>query len=154
MVDLAPLVLYCLKRDFGGPIDIYQLGSPTVDLTTGIKTSTPTRIHVRRAVILPAKMLRSKIAVRGTANSDVLNLADFGTREFIIERKDVRGYTPCVDDWIIYQVTRYQMAAIEEFECGDGWVVTGKEIVGVMPQQQLAMSIHSQVDVNVEARKR
>jgi hypothetical protein len=147
MTNLSPLVLYCLKRDYGGVVDVYHLGTSTVDLTTGAKTVTSTRFHIPRAVIMPARMSRSKITVRA-ANTDFLNLADFGTREFVISRKDAKGLVPTVDDWIVYDRKKYQMATIEGFECGDGWVITGKEMPGDLPTQSL--DAHARVHFHSE----
>jgi hypothetical protein len=140
MTNLSPLVLYCLKRDFGAPIDIYHLASSSVDLQTGTKTSVATGYHVNRAVVMPARMSRSKVIVR-TANTEFLNLVDFGTREFIVSCKDAIGLTPATDDWIVYDGKKYQIATIEEFECGGGWVFSGKEISGEIPRQVLATRV-------------
>jgi hypothetical protein len=137
MTNLSPLVLYCLKRDFGAPVDIYHVASSDVDLTTGKKTVAAVSYHVTRAVVMPAKMTRSKIIMR-TANHEFLDLADFGTREFIVDRKDARGLVPTVDDWLVYDGHKYQFADIEEFECGGGWIFHGKEMSGEVPCQQLA----------------
>ena len=151
MTTLSPLVLYCLKRDYPASIDIYQLSTSTVDLSTGAKTVTTAKFHIARAVALPERMLRSKIIMR-TANHEFLNLADFGTREFIVDRKDAKGLVPSTDDWIVHGTKKYQVASIETFECGGGWILTGKEMAGDFPLQELnPLRAVSNLDVRTEA---
>ena len=130
--QMSPLVLYCLKRDFGGAIDIYKLVSSGTDLKTGKRLVEVNKYHVQRAVIMPVRMSRSQIMLRTSLhNKAFLNLHDEGTREFIIERKDVRQLTAItVDDYIVYNHQKYQLSAIEDYEAGSGWVVTGKVDIG------------------------
>jgi hypothetical protein len=132
-------------------VDIYHLASSSVDLSTGKKIVTSVGYHVKSAVVMPARMTRSKVIMR-TANHEFLDLADFGTREFIVDRKDAKGLSPTVDDWIVHNGHKYQIAVIEEFECGGGWVFSGKEISGEVPCQQLAPnSAGTQLTLAVEA---
>jgi hypothetical protein len=96
-----------------------------------------TTYHVNRAVIMPARMSRSRISLGTSANKDFLDLYDSSAREFIIDRKDATGLrTLTPDDWIAYANRKYQIKTVESFEFDSGWVVTAVDI-GAMPVQEV-----------------
>ncbi len=130
--------LYMLKREYGGPIDIYKLMDSQTDVRTGQKTVTTSVYHIRRAVILPAGFLRVRMPSISSANKDYVagGAYDSNTREFIVDRRDAPGLTTLTaDDWIIYKGQKYQVSKMESFEFDSGWIITTSESVGESPQQ-------------------
>jgi hypothetical protein len=125
--------LYRLKRDYGGPIDIYQLVSSATDSRTGVTTLATNKTHVRCAAIMPATQSRKAIA-RGQIKST--GTYDIGICDFIIDRKDAPSLaTLTSDDWIVANGHKYQVGTVESFQVNEGWIVTGREMVGEVPQQ-------------------
>jgi hypothetical protein len=50
--------LYMMLREYGGTIDIYTLTSSTTNQETGVTAIVKDVVHVDRAVVLPAKILK------------------------------------------------------------------------------------------------
>jgi hypothetical protein len=133
---MSQLVLYKLKRDYGGPIDIYKLVNSQTDVKTGQKVVTTSVNHIHRAIILPAGWSRVRMPAISSANKDfpVGGAHDSNVREFIVDRKDAPGLTTLTaDDWIVYQGRKYQISKVESFEFDSGWIITAKELVGEVP---------------------
>ena len=153
LTQMSPLILYCLKRDFGGPIDIYQLLSSEADVLTGKRVVKVRKYHIHRAVVLPERMSRSEIMLRTSLHNKAFqNLHDEGSREFIIERRDARALwllTP--DDWIVYNHRKYQISIVENFEVDSGWVVTGKEDMGAPVDEVTEETVQSTLAITDEA---
>ncbi len=135
--QMTPLLLYCLKRDYGGAIDLYQLTSSVTDVKTGVRTVEVTKYHIHRAIIMPVRMARAQLMLRTSLhNKAFYNLHDEGSREFIIERKDARGLTTITpDDYIVYEHQKYQIGSVEDYETGGGWVITTKVDPGGAAQE-------------------
>jgi len=125
--------LYMLKREYGGPIDIYKLLDSQTDVRTGQKILSTKVFHIRRAIILPAGYARIRMPSISSANKDFIagGAHDSNTREFIVDRKDAPGLTTLtVDDWLVYQGRKYQISKIESFEFDSGWIITAKQSIG------------------------
>lgn len=134
------LVLYGLKRQYGGSIDIYQKGSQSVDYETGAKTINKDVIPIRRAIILPAKVLReaSQTISVISANKAFIygGTYDSSTRMFIIDRRDVPELPELTeDDWIVYDGRKFEIKQFEMAEFDSAYVITGKAVLGDVPEQ-------------------
>ncbi len=145
--------LYQLKKDYGAPIDIYKLISSTTNVRTGAKIITKTVTHVRRAVVIPARI--DRVAQQSisliSANKEFVSggTYDLSQRDFIIDRHDVRTLpelTP--DDWIIYNRRKYQVKTVEAFEVDAGWVITARELVGEVPEQIIEEHVRTSLDLD------
>ena len=147
-------ILYALKRQYGGQISIRKLLNSQTDARTGKKTETTKLIPVARAVVLPAHSWCK--VVRGiSANKDYMagGAYDATARDFIVDRKDVRELpTLTSDDWILYRGRKYQVSAVETFECDAGWVITARAIDGEVSQQTLTVAATDQLELNPEAK--
>jgi hypothetical protein len=128
-------ILYMLKREYGGPIDIYKLVDSRTDVQTGQKTVTTNVYHIRRAIIMPAGWSRVRMSAISSANKDCVagGAHDTNIRDFIVDRKDAPGLTLTPDDWIVCKGRKYQMSKVEAFEFDSGWIITAKESVGEVP---------------------
>lgn len=131
--------LYMLKRQFGGTISIYQMGDATVDHLTGVKTIPKTVTVVRRAIILPVKIVREvvqSISVISANKSFVVGGSyDTSLRMFIVEQNDAPGIELTESDWIVYRDRRYEVKSFEEYEFDSAWVIMGKAVRGDQPAQ-------------------
>ena len=132
-------VLYSMKREYGGTIDIYKLNGSTTDVLTGNRVINKTVFHIQRAVVLPVKVRRLdlKNVAQIAANRAFVegNTNDYGTRQFIVDRRDCPNLpTLTQDDWIVFEGGKYQIADVESFH-HEGWLINAKELVGEIPEQ-------------------
>jgi hypothetical protein len=124
-----------MKKEYGSPITVYQLGSVNTDHNTGIKTQTHTSTFVPRAVVLPVDLTRDVIQTISmiSANKKVVQGGTFdpGMRRFIIDRTDVPAtYVIHHDDWIGFDGARYNVKKVEVFEQSTAWLIHAKLIEG------------------------
>lgn len=146
---MLPLNLYMLKRQHGGPVDIYKLTTSTTDVKTGVKTQTKTVYHVDRAVILPAGYLRTR-SPSIISNSQFVagGSRDTSLRDFIVDRKDVPLLlTLTVDDWIVYNNKKYQITKSDGPEYDSCYYITAKELVGEVPEQVFNIQVEGHMEV-------
>jgi hypothetical protein len=146
---LAPLTIYLLKRQYGGPISIYKLASSTTDARTGEKVVTTSVYPVKRAIVMPAGYTRERAALGRLAAS---GSRDVSERDFIIDRRDVSGLTDLTaDDWIVYDSRKYQVKAVETCEFDAVMLITAKELVGEVPEQVFAVQADNTLSVEDQA---
>lgn len=148
--------MYSLKRQWGAPIDLYRhTGDATTNLDTGIKTTPKEVHHIRRAIVLPAKIMREVLQSISqiSANKAMVYGGSFDTssRVFIIDQRDVRAIPDDgiqLDDWIVYKGHRYELKQIEEFDLGGAWMITGKRVYGSVHEQIFPMVADSWLDLS------
>lgn len=152
------MAIYALKRQYGGPIVVYQLLSSTVDPKTGDATRTTRATRIKRAIILPAMIARE-----ATRNISIISadkqmvqggVFETGRRVFIIDRRDARGLVLTHDDWLVWNGNKYQFEKIEEMEFDSGWMIYAKLLVGETDDEtglQQTMDASDAVEVESEA---
>lgn len=131
--------LYSLKRQYGGSIDIYTLDSASTDPRTGIVTSVRDVVHIDRAPVLPARLVRevrrSISQISANKMFVVGGTYDAGRRIFIVDRNDAPNLQLTNNSYIVYRSRKYEIETIQEFEFEAGWTITGRELVGEVPEQ-------------------
>lgn len=129
--------LYMLKREYGDRVEIHKLLSSETDVRTGRKEITTNRIVVPRAIVLPETLDRTtkhNIAFISSNKEFAFGgTSDIGTRNFIIDRRDVSLPELSADDWLVYLHHKYQIQKIQSFEQDAGWIITAKRISGEVP---------------------
>lgn len=149
LIRLVRTCIYHLKRDYGGEITLYRLGTATTDRATGVKSETHSSVYIPRAVVLPVNVKREVIQSISaiSANKKVVMGGSFdtGTRVFIIDRQDARGYSLTNDDWIVYKHVRYDIVTIDEFEDATAWLITAKAVEGAPPNEDIRANGNSYV---------
>jgi hypothetical protein len=138
-------LLYSLQRDYGGSFDFYQRGpAGNVDVKTGVVTVDKSVTHIRRGIILPAKIAREaaqNISVISANKSFIFGgTYDTSVRMFIVSRRDIpdldlQDFEPTPDDWIVYNSRKYEIKSFQDFEFDAAWVFTGKSVLGDKPEQ-------------------
>ena len=131
-----------MKKEYGGPITVYKLGTAETDYDSGVKTYSHSSTPINRAVVLPSRVAReiTQTISMISANKKVVQggTYDTGKRAFIIDRTDVPAtFNFNNDDWIIYDGKRFDIITVDEFEYKTGWIVVGKVIEGTNPRQDL-----------------
>ena len=142
LIRLIRNCIYAMKRDYGGPITLYSLGTAATDRATGVKTESHSSVYIPRAVVLPAKVQREVIqsisAISANKKLVMGGTFDAGTRVFIIDRRDAPAVTTVSnDDWVVYDHKRYELKSIEEFEQSTAWLITGKMVEDVAPNEDI-----------------
>lgn len=147
-------VLYGLKRDYGGRIDLYKKGAVTSNAKTGERTVAKSVTVINRAIILPADVARRE--VRGisliSANKTMVMGGgyDSSIRVFIIERRDAPDISLSKDDWIVFEGKKYEVHSFDDFEFDTCWVITAKALLGETPEQIHLLSADSLMDLSSE----
>lgn len=128
-------VVYRMKRSYGLPIDYYQLVEHEMDPESGDKTSTLTKIRVRRAIVLRAREFRSFVYDLAfiSANKDFTTGGFFDPedRRIILDRQDMpANFNPKIDDYIIFQNNKYEVSEVYEFEEDSANMFVARKIRG------------------------
>ncbi len=144
--------LYMLKRQYGGTIDIYTLVSSSTDPKTGNVTTDRTVVHVDRAVVLPARITRE---VRKSISQISVNKMfvvggtyDAGRRIFIVDRDDTPDLQLTNNSYVVYKSRKYEIESFQEFEFEAGWLITGRELVGEVPEQIHHLKADNLIDLS------
>ena len=145
--------LYGLKRQYGGRVDVYKLVTTATAYETGVKSYTRTMICVPKCIVLPVKIQREVVqSISQISASKAFvygGTYDAGTRMFIVDARDLPDdYEITNDDWLVYDGRRYDIKSITEFEQHTGWVVVGKEVKGVRPEQIFHVRVENLLDVD------
>ena len=145
-------VLYALKRQYGGQIDVHKLSASETNVRTGQKLQTVTVTRIKRAIVLPGHTARK--VIRGisliSANKMMVTGGSYDSQkgDFIIDRRDAPGLPALTaDDWIVYQGRKYQVAEVDAFEFDAAWIVTAKELVGEVPQQTFRVGVSDSLNL-------
>ncbi len=131
-------VLYQLKRDYGFQIEIFKLVNSDTDVRTGVKTTQTTRFVIPRAVVLPEMLNRTthQSISMISSNKEFVSggTSDIGTRNFIVDRRDLNLPELNADDWLVYNHQKFQIKTVQSFEENAGWIITAKRISGEVPE--------------------
>ncbi len=148
--------LYNLKRQYGSRVDVYQLIDTETNYETGVKTASKTATIVYKCIVLPVKIAREVVQTISQISANKAFVYggsyDSGARTFIIDSRDMPDdYEFTNDDWIVYNNKRYEIKSIEEFEQHTAWVIVGKEVRGVTPEQIIQKQVTSNLILEDEA---
>ncbi|CAL1125571.1 unnamed protein product [Cladocopium goreaui] len=145
MQRLEKNTLYRMKRNYGATIDIYKLISTDTNVRTGKKTVVRDVTRIRRAPVLPGlqkRIVNQSISLISANKQMVMGgTYDMSRRRFIVDRRDAPELPELgTDDWVVYDHRKWQIESVEEFEVHAGWVITGRELVGEVPDEILQLS--------------
>lgn len=128
------MALYPLKRQYGAPVTLFHVLSRSVDTRTGEPTSRYRATRIRRAIVLPAKLMRmvDRNVSLISANKQVVSggWIDTSKRVFLIERRDAPQLELEKDDFVVYRGDKYALESIEEYEFASAWLLVAKHLVG------------------------
>jgi len=112
--------IYKMKRSYGLPVSLHKIDQHTVDPETGEKTTVLGVIHINKAIILRAREFRSFVYDLAyiSANKDFTagGFFDPEDRRAFIDKRDLNGYVPTLDDYLIFQNEKWDIIEIQEFE--------------------------------------
>lgn len=124
-----------MKRSYGLPIDYYQISEHTTDPETGEKTTTLSKTHIRKAIVLRAREFRSFVYDLAyiSANKDFTTGGFFDPedRQIIIDSADVSiDFEPNVEDFFIFQNLKYEVKEVFHFENNSLYAMLARKLRG------------------------
>ena len=129
-------VVYRLKRSYGLPVDVYSVtASSATDPATGVKSLSYSKVHVRRAIVQPARYHRDFVYDLAfiSANKDFTTggYFDVGDRRMVIDASDTpTGWEPEIGNFVIFDGRRYEVASFYEYEHKMGYILVCRETMG------------------------
>jgi hypothetical protein len=140
--------LYELKREYGGPIDLYKLNTVTNNITTGIKSITKTKYHIRRAVIIPQSYIKHKVYslsfIAANKNFTYGGLFNRNLKIFLIDKRDINVDIE-QEDYILHKQKRYNVKDIDEIEGNNGYIIFGEAVDGLSPEAIYQINIFESI---------
>jgi predicted secreted protein len=130
------LILYRLKREYGLPIVVRKQTQNDNDIQTGKITSAYDVYKIKRAICLPADLMRTFIYdltyVAANKNFAYGGHFDKLTKVFIIDKKDIKvdGVKVAIglDCHIVYKERRYDIVAADETEDETSYLIKAKNV--------------------------
>jgi len=115
------------------PIDYYQTASHSMDVESGDKTTTYTKIRIQKAIVLRAREFRSFVYDLAyiSANKDFTTGGFFDPedRRVLIDSVDL-PFKPTIDDYYIFQNEKYEVAEIFSFEDDYAYAFLARKLGG------------------------
>lgn len=138
------VILYKLKHLYGQEITIYRRTTNTYDVKTGKSTIDYTQYKIKKAIVLESKMVRDFVYdlsfVAANKNFTYGGFFDITSRLVIIDYKDLSRllstYVPDLNDHVIFNNRRYEIAEVYESENFKGLVFKIKELKGSPVEQR------------------
>jgi hypothetical protein len=107
-------LLYDLKRRYGIPVSLYEI-KYTTNRRTGEKSiSILNSVCIRRAIVAPSKELRNFMYGGGVLPTG--GFFDPSDRMVIIDKKDTPGWDYEIDQFIVFDNTRFDLKLLQEYE--------------------------------------
>lgn len=128
------VIIYRLKRNFGLPLDFINRGAITHNVTTGaITTPADTTISVKRAIILPTRLIRDFAYdlsyIAANKNFTYGGFFDISSRVIIIDAKDLpSGFEPSQNDHVVFEGKKHEIKEIHEAEQNTAFLMVTKEL--------------------------
>ena len=113
--------VYALKRAYGQPVSVCRTLGTSVDLATGIETSTDVQVDVRRAVVLPAKSARAFFYdlsyIAANKNFTYGGMVDQVQRIVIVDRRDLpSNFVADQNTFLVVRGRRMETKKLDGFE--------------------------------------
>jgi hypothetical protein len=130
--------LYQMKKDYGVPVKYGRLVKNELNLDTGINTVTKEVYLIRKAVLLPTKLMRKFVQdiayLAANKNFTYGALFDEKLSLLIIDSRDLpRGLQLNMDDFLFMGHQRFMIKQAEILEHNCGWLITAQTHEGAHP---------------------
>jgi hypothetical protein len=120
------VILYRLKRNFGARVVFSKPIENENNVMTGEITRTYLDIIVRRAIVLPSNLERTfaydLTYIASNKNFVYGAMFDKNKRNMIVQKKDLKGWTPELDWKCLYKNRDYSINDMDETEDGAGYI--------------------------------
>jgi len=124
-----------MKRNYGLPVDLYNQTLGETDLETGQKSSTYSKVSIRRAIVQPARNHRDFVYDLAyiSANKDFTTggFFDAADRRIIVDARDLPStWVMDADQFVIFNNQRYDIKSFYEFEQDMGYILVVRATIG------------------------
>ena len=123
-------ILYRLKRQFGQEIVYSRNTTNTVNYRTGAITRAGTDVTIKRAIVLPARMIRSfeydLTYIAANKNFTYGGFYDDSSRLIIVDRKDLKAsaLTPRINDTVEFNGRSWLVKQVVSLDINYGYALT------------------------------
>lgn len=141
-------VIYSLKRDYGGPLDLYRDTIISLDRSTGEKEVTKEKWHIHRAIRLPRNIHRDVIfSATGNRLFQYGNVIETADRNVIIDARDIpKGLVIQEENWyLIIDDERYEIRKAEKFDFNAAYFLILKKLVGKPLERIVEITVKHQI---------
>jgi hypothetical protein len=141
-------VIYDLKRDYGGPVDIYQNIVGQTNYKTGEQSITKNHWVVRRAIRLPRNIHRDSLfSATGNTLFAYGNVVELADRNIIIDWKDLPvGFNFKEENWyVIIDNMHYDLVKVMEFDNKAAIFVILKQLIGAPREAIVEIGVQTNV---------
>lgn len=147
-------VIYDLKRDYGGPVEIYQDVVGDTNVWTGVKNVTKNKWTVARAIRLPRNIHRDSIYhITGNRIFAYGNIIETADRQVIIDWRDLpTGFQFKEENWyMIIDGQRYEVVRVIEFDFNAAIYVILKQTMGQPREAIVEPTVRTNITVTPDA---
>lgn len=132
---LVRQVLYRLKRNKNWSATVtLTVASDTYDLETGDITAGSTVYTIKHVIVLPANLSRDFVYdlafIAANKNFTMGGFYDQQDRVFIIDKREIKAYTPTQSDFINHNGVRYNIIKVSVTEDDSSYLVQAKNAEG------------------------
>lgn len=135
-------VIYSLKRQYGGPVDVYQNVIGPTNYETGQRSVTKNKWSIRQAIRLPRDIMRDalfdQLGNRVFAYGNMVQLAD---RTIIIDWRDLPTMIGDDNWYVIIDGHHYEIVRAEAFDNNAALFVVLKELTGQALEQVVSIDV-------------
>lgn len=145
--------LYVLKRQYGGPLDIYIVTTGPTNLETGAKVVNKTKYHIALSPIIPISLTQNSIfsaAYMKNVGREFAygNFIDLELKRVIIDQRDLPiGFDPDIIAYIVIDHKRYEIMKNQKLGNNIGYQIDIKRAVGVPTNEIFDLTVSQKLRV-------
>lgn len=149
LVPFLRRTVYQLKKDYGRPLDIYQIMTSVSDLATGKKVQTRQKFHIHRGVVLPSVLARKfaydQAYLRSARSFTYGAIYDVDTTSVLLDARDLpKGFEFQIEYmYIVFNKKRFEIVKAEYIEEATAFSVNMKETTGTISEEILCLKVVS-----------
>jgi hypothetical protein len=138
-----------MKREFGVPVDLYEVQPGITDLATGHKTDLVKRHSIERVALLPTKAeVKYNFEQSMPKNFRYGATYDTSEKHFLIDGIDLPvGLRITRNFYIVFNGHRYNVDKIDTIDLNVAYLVTGKEVQWEQPYQVIEYTFRDVINL-------
>lgn len=149
-------ILYNLKKQYGAEIYLCRNTSVSTNYETGVKEYTCSRTQINKAILLPTNFTRQTNYSLPNMSANKLfvfgGTYDVGSKIVVIDTRDLPEFFQITqDDWMLIDGYRFSIEKIEQLEHQAGWVIAGKQIMGMEADREVSLTTSDDIGLTDDA---
>lgn len=143
-------LLYTLKQGYGFPITLHKIESETHDYETGARIPVIVTQKINKVIILPATLQRQFESDSLPTGFKYGALFDTSLRKIIIDANDLGTFNIEINDYIIWNEKRWQVAQFQELEYQTAFVIFVRMVEGTIRHMVEEISLETNLQITQE----